>query len=46
MVLPKWSAKLEFLVIVTDDTGMTPVGTTFTGPRAGTTVHAGKSDHF
>jgi hypothetical protein len=36
MVLPKWSAKLEFLVIVTDDKGMTSFGITFTGPLAGT----------
>jgi hypothetical protein len=35
MVSPKWSAELEFLVIVTDDTSVTLLGTTFTG-RSGT----------
>jgi len=39
MVLPKWSAKLEFLVIVTDDTRVTLFRTTFTGPLAGTTSY-------
>ena len=46
MFLPKWSAKLEYLFIDTDDTNVTLFGTTFTGRARDNVVRAGVNYHF
>ena len=46
MFLPKWSAKLEYLYIDTDDTSVTLFGTTFTGRARDNVVRAGVNYHF
>jgi len=46
MFLPKWSAKLEYLFIDTDDTNVTLFGNTFTARARDNIVRAGVNYHF
>jgi opacity protein-like surface antigen len=46
MFMPKWSAKLEYLFIDTDDTSATLFGTTVTGRARDNIVRVGVNYHF
>ena len=46
MFLPKWSAKIEYLFIDTDDTDATLFGTTVSGRARDNIVRAGVNYHF
>lgn len=46
MFAPRWSAKLEYLFMDTDDTSVTLLGTTFTGHAQNNIIRAGVNYHF